>query len=198
LLLPNRPDVLDPALLRPGRFDRRVIVARPDVKGREGILQVHTKRIPLAEDVDITVLARGTPGFSGADLANLVNEAALNAARYNQKSVTMADFEGAKDKVLMGVERKSLIISDAEKRNTAYHEAGHALVAALLPHADPLHKVTIIPRGMALGVTMQLPSDDKHTYTRDFLESQIAIMMGGRLAEELFLGHMTTWGRQRY
>jgi len=188
----NRPDVLDPALLRPGRFDRRVIVARPDVKGREGILQVHTKRIPLAEDVDITVLARGTPGFSGADLANLVNEAALNAARYNQKSVTMADFEGAKDKVLMGVERNSLIISDAEKRNTAYHEAGHALVAALLPHADPLHKVTIIPRGMALGVTMQLPSDDKHTYTRDFLESQIAIMMGGRLAEELFLGHMTT------
>jgi len=188
----NRPDVLDPALLRPGRFDRRVIVARPDVKGREGILQVHTKRIPLAEDVDITVLARGTPGFSGADLANLVNEAALNAARYNQKSVTMADFEGAKDKVLMGVERKSLIISDAEKKNTAYHEAGHALVAALLPHADPLHKVTIIPRGMALGVTMQLPSDDKHTYTRDFLESQIAIMMGGRLAEELFLGHMTT------
>jgi cell division protease FtsH len=162
------------------------------VKGREGILQVHTKRIPLAEDVDITVLARGTPGFSGADLANLVNEAALNAARYNQKSVTMADFEGAKDKVLMGVERKSLIISDAEKRNTAYHEAGHALVAALLPHADPLHKVTIIPRGMALGVTMQLPSDDRHTYTRDFLESQIAIMMGGRLAEELFLGHMTT------
>ncbi len=188
----NRPDVLDPALLRPGRFDRRVIVPRPDVRGREGILQVHTKRIPLAEDVDITVLARGTPGFSGADLANLVNEAALNAARYNQKSVTMADFEGAKDKVLMGVERKSLIISDAEKRNTAYHEAGHALVAALLPHADPLHKVTIIPRGMALGVTMQLPSDDKHTYTRDFLESQITIMMGGRLAEELFLGHMTT------
>jgi cell division protease FtsH len=188
----NRPDVLDPALLRPGRFDRRVIVARPDVKGREGILQVHTKKIPLAEDVDITVLARGTPGFSGADLANLVNEAALNAARYNQKSVTMTDFEGAKDKVLMGVERKSLIISDAEKRNTAYHEAGHALVAAMLPHADPLHKVTIIPRGMALGVTMQLPADDKHTYTRDFLESQIAIMMGGRLAEELFLEHMTT------
>ncbi|MSO22778.1 MAG: ATP-dependent metallopeptidase FtsH/Yme1/Tma family protein [Acidobacteria bacterium] len=188
----NRPDVLDPALLRPGRFDRRVIVPRPDVKGREGILQVHTKRIPLAEDVDITVLARGTPGFSGADLANLVNEAALNAARYNQKSVTMVDLEGAKDKVLMGVERRSLIISDAEKRNTAYHEAGHALVASLLPHADPLHKVTIIPRGMALGVTMQLPSADKHTYTRDFLESQIAIMMGGRLAEELFLGHMTT------
>ncbi|MEW5977206.1 MAG: ATP-dependent zinc metalloprotease FtsH [Acidobacteriota bacterium] len=188
----NRPDVLDPALLRPGRFDRRVIVGRPDVKGREGILQVHTKKIPLAEDVDISVLARGTPGFSGADLANLVNEAALNAARYNQKSVSMADFEGAKDKVLMGVERKSLIISDAEKRNTAYHEAGHALVAAMLPNADPLHKVTIIPRGMALGVTMQLPVDDKHTYTRDYLESQIAIMMGGRVAEELFLGHMTT------
>ena len=188
----NRPDVLDPALLRPGRFDRTVIVARPDVKGREGILQVHTKKVPLAEDVDVTVLARGTPGFSGADLANLVNEAALNAARYNQKSVGMMDFEGAKDKVLMGVERKSLIISDSEKRNTAYHEAGHALVAAMLPHADPLHKVTIIPRGMALGVTMQLPVDDKHTYTKDFLESQIAIMMGGRVAEELFLEHMTT------
>ncbi len=188
----NRPDVLDPALLRPGRFDRRVIVGRPDVKGREGILQVHTKKIPLAEDVNITVLARGTPGFSGADLANLVNEAALSAARYNQKSVTMTDFEGAKDKVLMGVERKSLIISDAEKRNTAYHEAGHALVAAMLPNADPLHKVTIIPRGMALGVTMQLPVDDKHTYTRDYLEGQIAIMMGGRVAEELFLEHMTT------
>lgn len=150
------------------------------------------KKIPLAEDVDISVLARGTPGFSGADLANLVNEAALNAARYDQKSVAMMDFEGAKDKVLMGVERKSLIISDAEKRNTAFHEAGHALVAAMLPDADPLHKVTIIPRGMALGVTMQLPVDDKHTYTRDFLESQIAIMMGGRAAEELFLEHMTT------
>ena len=188
----NRPDVLDPALLRPGRFDRRVMVARPDVKGREGILQVHTKKIPLSEDVDVSVLARGTPGFSGADLANLVNEAALNAARYDKQSVTMLDFEGAKDKVLMGVERKSLIISDAEKRNTAYHEAGHALVAAMLPQADPLHKVTIIPRGMALGVTMQLPEDDKHTYTRDFLESQIAIMMGGRVAEEMFLEHMTT------
>ncbi len=188
----NRPDVLDPALLRPGRFDRRVIVGRPDVKGREGILQVHTKKIPLSEDVDITVLARGTPGFSGADLANLVNEAALNAARYNQKSVTMSDFESAKDKVLMGVERKSLIISDAEKKNTAFHEAGHALVAALIPNADPVHKVTIIPRGMALGVTMQLPVDDKHTYTRDYLEGQIAIMMGGRVAEELFLNHMTT------
>ena len=188
----NRPDVLDPALLRPGRFDRRVIVARPDVKGREGILQVHTKKIPLSEDVDITILARGTPGFSGADLANLVNEAALNAARYNQKSVTMSDFEMAKDKVLMGVERKSLIISDAEKKNTAYHEAGHALVAAMIPNADPVHKVTIIPRGMALGVTMQLPVDDKHTYTRDYLEGQISIMMGGRVAEELFLDHLTT------
>jgi cell division protease FtsH len=188
----NRPDVLDPALLRPGRFDRRVIVARPDVKGREGILQVHTKRIPLAEDVDITVLARGTPGFSGADLANLVNEAALNAARYNQKSVTMADFEGAKDKVLMGVERKSLIISDAEKRNTAYHEAGHALVAALLPHADPLHKVTIIPRGMALGVTQQLPEGDRHNYSQEYLLGQIAILMGGRIAEDTFLGSITT------
>ena len=188
----NRPDVLDPALLRPGRFDRRVMVARPDVKGREGILQVHTKKIPLSEDVDVSVLARGTPGFSGADLANLVNEAALYAARYDKQSVTMLDFEGAKDKVLMGVERKSMIISDAEKRNTAYHEAGHALVAAMLPQADPLHKVTIIPRGMALGVTMQLPEDDKHTYTRVFLESQIAIMMGGRVAEEMFLEHMTT------
>ena len=153
----NRPDVLDPALLRPGRFDRRVIVARPDVKGREGILQVHAKKIPLAEDVDISVLARGTPGFSGADLANLVNEAALNAARYDQKSVAMMDFEGAKDKVLMGVERKSLIISDAEKRNTAFHEAGHALVAAMLPDADPLHKVTIIPRGMASVSYTHLP-----------------------------------------
>jgi cell division protease FtsH len=188
----NRPDVLDPALLRPGRFDRRVVVPRPDVKGREGILQVHTKKIPLSEDVDVTVLARGTPGFSGADLANLVNEAALSAARYYRKSVAMVDFEGAKDKVLMGVERKSLIISEEEKRNTAYHEAGHALVAAMIPHADPLHKVTIIPRGMALGVTMQLPVDDKHTYTRDYLQGQIAIMMGGRVAEELFLEHMTT------
>ncbi len=188
----NRPDVLDPALLRPGRFDRRVVVTRPDVKGREGILQVHTKKVPLSEDVDVTVLARGTPGFSGADLANLVNEAALSAARYNQKSVSMSDFEGAKDKVLMGVERKSMIISDEEKKNTAFHEAGHALVASILPKADPLHKVTIIPRGMALGVTMQLPVDDKHTYTRDYLQGQIAIMMGGRVAEELFLEHLTT------
>ena len=188
----NRPDVLDPALLRPGRFDRRVVVPRPDVGGREGVLKVHTKKIPLSEDVDITVLARGTPGFSGADLANLVNEAALLAARQNRKQVLMTDFEAAKDKVLMGAERKSMILSEEEKKNTAYHEAGHALVACMVPHADPVHKVTIIPRGMALGVTMQLPVDDKHTYTRDYLESQLAIMMGGRVAEELFLNHITT------
>jgi len=188
----NRPDVLDPALLRPGRFDRRVVVARPDVKGREGILAVHVRKIPLAEDVDISVIARSTPGFSGADLANLVNEAALNAARMNQKTVTHEDFEMAKDKVLMGVARKSLIISDQEKRVTAYHEAGHATVAAMVEGADPLHKVTIIPRGMALGVTQQLPTDDRHTYPRAYLEGQLAIMMGGRLAEELFLGTMTT------
>jgi len=188
----NRPDVLDPALLRPGRFDRRVVVPRPDVGGREGILKVHTKKIPLGEDVDLPVLARGTPGFSGADLANLVNEAALLAARQNRKQVTMWDFESSKDKVLMGAERKSLILSDEEKKNTAYHEGGHALVALMVPHADPLHKVTIIPRGMALGVTMQLPLDDRHTYTRDQLESQLAIMMGGRVAEETFLDHVTT------
>jgi cell division protease FtsH len=188
----NRPDVLDPALLRPGRFDRRVVVPRPDVKGREAILKVHTKKIPLSEDVELPVLARGTPGFSGADLANLVNESALLAARQNRKQVSMLDLETAKDKVLMGPERRSMILSDAEKRNTAFHEAGHALVASLLPNADPLHKVTIIPRGMALGVTMQLPLDDKHTYTRDHLEAQLAIMMGGRVAEELFLNHITT------
>jgi len=188
----NRPDVLDPALLRPGRFDRRVVVPRPDVKGREAILKVHTKKIPLSEDVNLAVLARGTPGFSGADLANLVNEGALLAARQNRKQVSMLDLDTAKDKVLMGPERRSMILSDEEKRNTAYHEAGHALVASLLPCADPLHKVTIIPRGMALGVTMQLPLDDKHTYTRDFLEAQLAIMMGGRVAEEIFLNHITT------
>ncbi|PYR84612.1 MAG: cell division protein FtsH [Acidobacteria bacterium] len=188
----NRTDVLDPALLRAGRFDRRVVVARPDVKGREGILAVHVRKIPLAEDVDISVIARSTPGFSGADLANLVNEAALNAARMNQKTVTHEDFEMAKDKVLMGVARKSLIISDQEKRVTAYHEAGHATVAAMVEGADPLHKVTIIPRGMALGVTQQLPVDDRHTYPRVYLEGQLTIMMGGRLAEELFLGTMTT------
>jgi cell division protease FtsH len=188
----NRPDVLDPALLRPGRFDRRVVVPRPDVRGREEILRVHTRKVPLAEDVELSVIARGTPGFSGADMANLVNEAALWAARQNRKFVTMADFEMSKDKVLMGAERKSMILSDEEKRVTAYHEAGHALVAALSKNADPLHKVTIIPRGMALGVTMQLPLDDKHTYTRDYLETRLAIMMGGRLAEELFLSTMTT------
>ena len=188
----NRPDVLDPALLRPGRFDRRVVVPRPDVGGREAILKVHSKKIPLSEDVDISVIARGSPGFSGADLANLVNEAALLAARQNRKVVLMADFEASKDKVLMGPERKSLILSDTEKKNTAYHEAGHALVAAMTPHADPLHKVTIIPRGWALGLTQQLPLDDKHTYTGEFLEAQIAVLMGGRVAEELFLNHMTT------
>ena len=188
----NRPDVLDPALLRPGRFDRRVVVPRPDVGGREAILKVHTKKIPLAEDVDIPVLARGTPGFSGADLANLVNEGALLAARQNRKTVTQMDFETSKDKVLMGPERKSMILSESEKKNTAYHEAGHALVAANIPDADPLHKVTIIPRGWALGLTQQLPLDDKHTYTREYLEAQLAVLMGGRVAEELFLHHMTT------
>ena len=188
----NRPDVLDPALLRPGRFDRRVVVGRPDVGGREAILKVHTKKIPLGDDVDLSVLARGTPGLAGADLANLVNEAALNAARQNRKVVMMIDFELAKDKVLMGAERKSMILSDAEKRNTAFHEAGHTLVAAMLPFADPLHKVSIIPRGMALGVTMQLPIDDKHSYSKDYLNDQLAILMGGRIAEEKFMNHMTT------
>jgi cell division protease FtsH len=188
----NRPDVLDPALLRPGRFDRRVVVNRPDVRGREEILRVHTRKIPLADDVDLSVLARGTPGFSGADLANMVNEAALAAARQNRKAVLMYDFEVAKDKVLMGVERKSLLLSDEEKKNTAYHEAGHALVAAKLPYSDPVHKVTIIPRGMALGLTMQLPTDDRHNYYKNYLDTQIAILMGGRLAEELFLNCMST------
>jgi cell division protease FtsH len=188
----NRPDVLDPALLRPGRFDRRIAVNRPDVKGREGILGVHTRKIPLSDDVDVHVLARGTAGFSGADLANLTNEAALNAARYNQKVVQMQDFEFAKDKVLMGSERRSMIISDEEKQVTAVHEGGHALLAVLLPHADPIHKVTIIPRGMALGVTQQLPVDDKHNYSRDYLNDQIAILLGGRLAEELTNGNITT------
>jgi cell division protease FtsH len=188
----NRPDVLDPALLRPGRFDRRVVVPLPDVRGREEILRVHTRKIPLADDVDLSILARGTPGFSGAELSNMVNEAALNAARNNRKSVLMYDFELAKDKVLMGAERKSLLLTEEEKRVTAYHEAGHAIVAALMPHADPLHKVTIIPRGMALGVTMQLPETDKHNYTLDYLNTQIAVMMGGRLAEEIFLNQMST------
>ena len=188
----NRPDVLDPALLRPGRFDRRIMVNRPDVKGREGILGVHTKKIPLSDDVDMPVVARGTVGFSGADLANLVNEAALNAARYNQKLVQMQDFEFAKDKVMMGSERRSMIIDDEEKQVTAIHEAGHALLAVLLPHADPIHKVTIIPRGMALGVTQQLPEGDKHNYSRDYLNDQIAILLGGRLAEELTNEDVTT------
>ncbi len=188
----NRPDVLDPALLRPGRFDRRVVVNRPDVRGREGILRVHTRKVPLANDVDLQVLARGTPGFSGADLANLVNEGALFAARQNRKVVTMLDFELAKDKVMMGAERRSMILTDEEKKTTAYHEAGHALVAALTPHSDPLHKVTIIPRGQALGVTMQLPLEDKHTYKKEFLKARLAILMGGRIAEELFLSSITT------
>jgi cell division protease FtsH len=188
----NRPDVLDPALLRPGRFDRRVVVSRPDVRGREGILKVHTRKIPLGEDVDISVIARGTPGFTGADLANLVNEAALNAARYNKKLVAMADFELAKDKVLMGAERKSMVISNEEKRVTAYHEAGHTLVGLKVPNADPVHKVTIIPRGMALGVTQQLPEGDRHNYSEEYLLGQIAILMGGRIAEDTFLGSITT------
>ena len=188
----NRPDVLDPALLRPGRFDRRIIVNRPDVKGREGVLAVHTKKIPLADDVDIGVVARGTAGFTGADLANLVNEAALYAARYNRKTVQMFDFEFAKDKVLMGTERRSMIISDAEKKVTAVHEAGHALLTVLLPNADPIHKVTIIPRGAALGVTMQLPVDDKHNYSREYLNDQIAILLGGRIAEEITNDSVTT------
>ena len=188
----NRPDVLDPALLRPGRFDRRIVVNRPDVKGREGILGVHTRKIPMADDVDVSVLARGSAGFSGADLASLVNEAALNAARYNQKTVRMHDFEFAKDKVLMGTERRSMVISDEEKRITAIHEAGHALMTVLLPNADPIHKVTIIPRGMALGLTMQLPTDEKHNYSRDYLQDQIAILLGGRIAEEITMESLTT------
>jgi cell division protease FtsH len=188
----NRPDVLDPALLRPGRFDRRIVVNRPDVKGREGILGVHTRKIPLSDDVDVPVLARGTSGFSGADLANLVNEAALYAARCNQKTVRQIDFEFAKDKVLMGSERRSMIISDAEKRITAIHEAGHALLTVLLPHADPIHKVTIIPRGMALGLTQQLPVDEKHNYSREYLDDQISILLGGRIAEEITSGSVTT------
>ena len=188
----NRPDVLDPALLRPGRFDRRIIVNRPDVRGREGILGVHTKKIPMADDVDVAVLARGSSGFNGADLANLVNEAALNAARYNQKVVRMLDFESARDKVLMGAERRSMIISEDEKHVTAVHEAGHALLAVMLPKAEPIHKVTIIPRGMALGLTQQLPVDEKHNYSREYLEDQLAILLGGRIAEEITIGSVTT------
>jgi cell division protease FtsH len=190
----NRPDVLDPALLRPGRFDRRIVVNPPDVKGREGILKVHTTEIPLASDVDMAVIARSTPGFSGADIANLVNEAALRAARVNKMKVDMADFEFAKDKVMMGSERRSLVMSEEEKRLTAYHEAGHALVAVLVPEADPLHKVTIIPRGMALGLTQQLPLEDRYTYPRSYLEANLMVLMGGRLAEEFVFGpeRMTT------
>jgi len=188
----NRPDVLDPALLRPGRFDRQVVVASPDVKGREGILKVHTRKIPMSENVDLTTLAKATPGFSGADLSNLVNEAALLAARYKKTKVDMSDFEMAKDKVLMGVERKSLVISEEEKRNTAYHESGHAILAKLLPEADPVYKVSIIPRGRALGMTMQLPIDDRHTYKKEYLLDTITVFMGGRVAEELVLGHLTT------
>ena len=188
----NRPDVLDPALLRPGRFDRHVVVPRPDIKGREGILQVHSRKVPLAADVDVNVLARSTPGLTGADLENLVNEAALLAARNDQEKVNMLDLELAKDKVMMGAERRSMIISDAEKRTTAYHEAGHALVAKLLPGADPIHKVTIIPRGMALGLTQQLPQDEKYTYDSAYLLNNLVILFGGRVAEELVLKQVTT------
>jgi len=188
----NRPDILDSALLRPGRFDRRIVVPMPDVKGREEILNVHVKRIPLSTEVNLKVIARSTPGFSGADLANLVNEAALVGARYDQDKVTMKNLEYAKDKILMGVERKSMIISDEEKKNTAFHEAGHALMAAIIPEADPIHKVTIIPRGMALGLTQQLPLDDRYTYTKDYLEAQLSVLMAGRVSEMIFLGKTTT------
>lgn len=188
----NRPDILDSALLRPGRFDRRIVVNMPDFKGREDILRVHVRNIPLSDDVDLSVLARSTPGFSGADLANLVNEAALLAARYNKDKVSMKDLEASKDKVLMGVERKSMIINDDEKKITAYHEAGHALVALLIPEADPLHKVTIIPRGMALGLTQQLPLDDRYTYSQEYLEAQLSVLMAGRAAENIFLNKSTT------
>jgi cell division protease FtsH len=188
----NRPDVLDPALLRPGRFDRHVVVPRPDIRGREGILQVHTRKVPLSTDVDVTVLARSTPGFTGADLENIVNEAALLAARNDKQQVEMLDLELAKDKVMMGAERRSMIISDEEKRTTAYHEAGHALVAKLLPGTDPIHKVTIIPRGMALGLTQQLPVDEKHTYPKEYLLNNLVILFGGRVAEELVLEQVTT------
>lgn len=188
----NRPDILDSALLRPGRFDRRIVVNMPDVKGREDILRVHVRNIPLADDVNLSVLGRSTPGFSGADLANLVNEAALLAARHNKKKVSMKDLEASKDKVLMGVERKSMIINDEEKKTTAYHEAGHALIAFLVPEADPLHKVTIIPRGRALGLTQQLPLDDRYTYSQEYLEAQLSVLMAGRAAENMFLNKTTT------
>ena len=188
----NRPDVLDPALLRPGRFDRHVVVPRPDIRGRESILRVHVRNVPLSNDVEVGVLARSTPGFTGADLENLVNEAALLAARNDKESVNMLDLEFAKDKVMMGAERRSMIISDEEKRTTAYHEAGHALVAKLLPGTDPVHKVTIIPRGMALGLTQQLPLDEKYTYPREYLLNNLVILFGGRVAEELVLNQVTT------
>ena len=188
----NRPDILDPALLRPGRFDRQVTVGNPDIKGREAILRVHTRKVAMATSVDLRTIARGTPGFSGADLANLVNEAALFAARAGRHSVTDPDLQEARDKVLMGVERRSITLSELDRVNCAYHEAGHAVVAALLPKADPLHKVTIIPRGRAMGVTMQLPETDRHTYTKEYLQTQVAVLMGGRVAEELFLNHMTS------
>jgi len=188
----NRPDILDSAILRPGRFDRRIVVNMPDVKGREEILKVHVKRIPLSPDVDLQVLARTTPGFSGADLANLVNEGALLAARLNQENVTMKDMESSKDKVLMGVERKSMIISEEEKKSTAIHEAGHALMTSMIPEADPIHKVTIIPRGMALGTTQQLPLDDRYTYSQEYLEAQLSVLMAGRAAENLVLDKTTT------
>jgi cell division protease FtsH len=188
----NRPDILDPALLRPGRFDRQVTVGNPDLKGREAILRVHTRKIPVDPGTDLRTIARGTPGFSGADLANLVNEAALLAGRAGRSTVTDGDLNAARDKVLMGVERRSVVLSDMDRVNCAYHEAGHAVVAALLPEADPLHKVTIIPRGRAMGVTMQLPEADRHTYTKGFLETQVAVLMGGRVAEEIFMNHMTS------
>ncbi len=188
----NRPDVLDPALLRPGRFDRQVVVNRPDVRGRAEILKVHTKKVPVNEDVNLEQIARGTPGFSGADLENLVNEAALWAARQDKKTVELLDFENAKDKVLMGAERKSMVLSEDEKRTTAYHEAGHALMAKLLPGTDPVHKVTIIPRGRAMGMTMQLPIDDRHSYSKEFLYNTLSILFGGRVAEELILKNVTT------
>jgi cell division protease FtsH len=188
----NRQDILDPALLRPGRFDRQVTVGNPDLKGREAILKVHARKIAVDADVNLRSIARGTPGFSGADLANLVNEAALFAARVGRTTVTDADLQEARDKVLMGVERRSIALTELDRVNCAYHEAGHAVVAALLPGADPLHKVTIIPRGRAMGVTMQLPEADRHTYTKGYLETQVAVLMGGRVAEELFMNHMTS------
>jgi len=188
----NRPDILDPALLRPGRFDRQVTVGAPDVKGREQILRFHAKKVALDADVDLRQIARGTPGFSGAELANLINESALLAVRAGRQIVTNRDLDEARDKVLMGAERKSLQMTEHERVTCAYHESGHAVVAALVPHADPLHKVTIVPRGRALGVTMQLPEGDRHTHTREFLEAQIAILMGGRVAEEIFLRQMTS------